>query len=197
MIETTDTMFGLQSDWAILAALFILTSVQIVQVVINGTRVKREKSEKERQSRVLDNIEMYLQILSNKYTEEVTERQLPIIIREFLGHCKESIMVIASTAITRNDVINNEREIRSKLTQLINNSFQTLRVDLSLFKWKGRLLAEFLNNKWSVEVVDKVTDIVITVTRRDKDEAYRQLGTLLNSKFDYYKTETLSAAYEV
>lgn len=196
-MEGTDMILGLESEWAILSAIFILTSVQLVKTILDGVRNKREKVEQRQRMHTMDKIEMYLKILSNKYTEEVTERQLPVLIKECMGHCRESIIVMGSAAITRNDVVNNEREVRAKLKQFINNHFHSATVNLSLFKWKGRLISEFLNQDWCEQTIDGVSEIVINTTRKDKGEAYRQLGSFMDQKFDHYTTETLSAAYEL
>ena len=195
-MDAPNLIFGLQSDWAILLAIFILTSVQFVKVLLDGTKTKREKLDRKRTISTLDNIDVYLRILSDKYTEEVTERQLPVILKEFLGHCKEAIIVQAAASITRNDVVNNEREVTAKLTQYIHNHFHSAQVNLSLFKWKGRLLAEFTKTSWCEKVTDGVIEVVIQTTRKNKMEAYRQLDSFMQQKFDSFLTDALSSAYE-
>jgi len=193
-----DTMvLGLSSEWAILLAIFILTSVQLVKVILDSAKNKREKAEREKRMHTLDKIEIYLSILSNKYTEEVTERQLPVLLKECLGHCRGGIIIMAGTAITKNDVINNEREVTAKVTQYIHNHFHSTTVNLGLFKWKGRSLSEFLHRDWCNEVTEGVVEIVIKTSRKSKEEAYDNLGTFLEQKFNHFATESLSTAYEL
>lgn len=195
-MDGTQLIFGLSSEWAILLAIFILTSVQLVKVIFDGARTKREKAQKEKSDNIMNQIEIYLRILSDKYTEEITERQLPTIFKQFLGHCREAIIVHGSTTITKNDIINNKPVIKAKVSQFIRNHFQTVMVDLGLFKWKGKLLSEFTKQTWCREVEENVLHIILEVGSTDKGEAYRQLISYVDSKFEFFITEAIAEAYE-
>ena len=196
-MDSSSLILGLRSEWAILLAIFILTSVQLIKVILDSIKTKKEKIERDRRMKVLDKIEVYLRILSEKYTEEVTERQLPVILREFLNHCKEAILVKASSCITKNDIKSSKREVQAKLSQYIDNHFKNTHVSLGLFKWKGRLLSEFIDIKWCDDLKKGILEIVLEKSLIDKNGSYTLLSSLIYNRFDFYTTEALSKAYEM
>lgn len=187
---------GLQSEWSIILAILILASVQIIKVIFDASKTRKEKIERDRVVKTLNQIDGYLRILSDRFTEEVTERQLPIIIREFMSHCKKTIHLMAAASITRNDVINNSKEIKAKTNQFIINHFKSMIVNFGLFKWKEMYLSDFLNDGWSNEISQGVIKIILR-SNENKISAYRQLESFMDNKFDDYTTAILSNIYEI
>lgn len=195
-MDTSSLVLGLKSEWAILIALFILTSVQIIKIIFDNVKARKERSEYHKRIGTLVKIESYLKILSEKYTEEITERQLPVVIREFLDNCKNSIVAMGYSSIMQNNIEFHEKEIRAKLTQFVHNRFKGVYMDLSLFKWKGNLLSDFVIDNWGSIISKEIVEIVIKSSKCGKDEAFNQLNTFTDQKFDALFTKTLSKAYE-
>lgn len=196
---------ALKEDWAILVAILILAVVQIIFKIIDQKKDKRtqevnarrDEFEVRRES-VMDSIERYLEILSNKYTEEVTDIQMPVIVNEFVGHMKEAITVEAAASIARNNIKSYRKETQAKLEQFISNRYKDLVVDMGRFKWHGLYMSEFLDKGFK----DMLTQKVITIVIKERDtvdqtlEAYRQLGSSMDQYSDQLKNSILSKAYE-
>ena len=188
---------ALKSDWAIIVSIFILAILQGYKIYAD-TRANRNKLKFDsRLESTMNNIELYLKILSDKYTEEVTDIQMPIVIDEFVGHMKECIFVEASTSITRNDIKNNKKEIETKLETFINNRYKSLYTNLGRFKWKGRYMNEFVNLNRKEKLISNVNEIVLKErdTKEQLLQAYRNLRSSCDQRFDELKNEILNNAY--
>lgn len=188
---------GLKSDWAIILAILILAILQGYKIYADTRANKTKVKFDSRLESTMNNIELYLKILSDKYTEEVTDIQMPIVIGEFVGHMKESIFVEASTSITRNDIKNNKKEIEAKMEAFINNRFKALYTNLGRFKWKGRYMNEFVDLNTKEKLISNVNEIVLK-ERDTKDQlfqAYRNLRSSCDQRFDELKNEILNNAY--
>lgn len=190
---------GLQSDLAILISILILAGLQAFKIWIDYRTKISEKKIQARRDVVLDSIERYLKILSAKYTEEVTDIQMPVIINEMVMHMKEAITVEAAACITRNDVKKQRRETEAKLSQFICNRYKDLILNLGLFKWRGYSMSEFVDTKYREPIVEGVLEIVCSERESEKAQlqAYRNLGSFMNQKFDTLKSSVLSHAYNI
>ena len=146
---------------------------------------------------VMNAIELYLKILSNKYTEEVTDIQMPVLVHEMTMHAKHAILVEAAAAISKNDILRHKRETEAKLNQFISNRYKDLVLNLGLFKWRGTALSEAVEMKYKESIIEGVIEIVVADRRTEKEfhESYRRLGSFMNQKFDAFQSSILSRAY--
>ena len=188
---------NLQNDWAIICALLILALLQGYKIWLDN-RLHRSRKEREtRMEQVMISIEIYLKTLSNKYTEEVTDIQMPIIVNEFVGHMESQVLCEAAASITRNDVKNNKAEIESKLTSFIINRHRELIINMGRFKWKGSYLSEFIPVDDRGDLIDDVLDVVLK--QRDTKEqtlmAYRTLFSVVKTHCDEVRQSVISKAY--
>lgn len=187
----------LQNDWAIITAILILAILQGYKIWIDSRNAADRTRLDGRMENTLNNIELYLKILSDKYTEEVTDIQMPIIVHEFVGHIKESIMSEASFSITRNDIKNNKKEVQAKLEVFICNRFRELYTNLGRFKWKGCYLSEFIDLTLKDKVIENVLEIVLK-ERDTRDQvlmAHQNLESAVRQRFDEIKNDIKTRAY--
>lgn len=146
---------------------------------------------------VMLHIEIYLKTLSNKYTEEVTDIQMPIIVNEFIGHMESQVLCEGSASITRNDVKNQKDQIESKIMAYMVNRHRELSINLGRFKWKGAYLNEFLPTDERGDFIDDVLDVILK-ERDTKDAmllAYRDLNSVIKTHCDIMRQQVISKAY--
>lgn len=199
MLEPESLIFGLKSEWAILIALLILSSSSILRMVFDYSVAKKQRGKDEEINKVLYAIERYLRILSNKYTEEVTERQMPVIIQEVILHLKLEIKVVCYSAVGYNEISKGEKNLKDKVDQAVCNLFNEAVLALGLFKWKGTVLSELLDNDWKHDVRKGIIEMVVA-PHSDRKEAVlisQRMGTYLDQKFMGMKATMLSKAYEL
>lgn len=197
-METVDNLLnGIHSEWAILMALFLLLSFSAIRFFIEKNDKKKSKLEWAQSNQIQKDVRDYLAILASKYTEEVTERQLPILIRRVLENVRTQITIMVYDVITRNDISNHEREVKAKVQQFIQNQFSILYMDFGLFRWKGKPISNLLDTDYQQPVIENLLEIIVNVSVGDKKEAYKQVGSFMEQKFDCFITETLSNAYEL
>jgi hypothetical protein len=187
----------LQSDWAIILAIFILAILQGYKIWIDKNNERENRIMNHRLENTMSNIEGYLRLLADQYAEEVTDIQMPIIIDVFVGHIKEAILCEGAASITRNDVKNNRAEINAKLDAFICNRFKELATNLGRFKWKGRYLSEFLDMQHKHKVIKNVNDVVLKERDTDGQKliAYRNLDSVIRQRFDEIQNEIKFKAY--
>lgn len=194
-----ELIFGLESEWAILAGLVILSSTSIIRTVFDYSVIKKRKKKDEKVDQVLNAIERYLRILANKYTEEITERQLPVIINEVTMHLKSEIKVMAYASVGYNESMKDPELTRQKVIQYIHNLFTDTKLALGLFKWKGTVLSDLIRPEWKDEIEQSLL-ILIMSPHLTQDEAVavsQKISTCLNQNFDKYKSHMLTKAYEL
>lgn len=187
-----------QNDWAIILAILILAILQGYKIWADTRTAKSRGSFESEQKETMADIRLYLKILSDKYTEEVTDLQMPIIINEFVGHVEKATLCEAAASITRNHMRINMKEEATKLEVFIHNQFNELITNLGRFKWKGRYLGEFVNIDRKNKVVENVLEIVCRErdTNEQKMIAYRNLGSAIENRFTEIRNEIKSKAYE-
>jgi hypothetical protein len=188
---------SLQNDWAIITALLILAILQGYKIWLDNRLHRSRKERENRMEQVMINIEIYLKTLSNKYTEEVTDIQMPIIVNEFVGHMESQVLCEGAASITRNDVKNNREDIEAKITSFIVNRHRELVINLGRFKWRGAYLSEYLPQEDRGDLIDDVLDVILK--ERDTKEqvfvAYRNLGSVVKTHCDEVRQSVISKAY--
>lgn len=190
-------MGSLQNDWAIILFILILTCLQAYKIFVDSKASKGKLKFDSRLEGTMGSIELYLKILSDKYTEEVTDIQMPILVHEFVGHVKESIIVEAAASVTRNNVRNNKREIEAKMEQFICNRYKDMVMNLGRFKWRGTSMSAFVDMTLKQKIIDNVLDVVLT--ERDTNtllmDGYRLLGSSMDQRFDELENSIKTKAY--
>jgi hypothetical protein len=188
---------GLQSDWGIIIAIAMLASLQGYKIWADARASKTRVTIDARLQQVMTSIELYLKILSDKYTEEVTDIQMPILVEEFVLNTKGAIMVEAMYSIIRNDIKNNRNEIHAKLEQSICNRYRDLVMNIGRFKYKGRSMSEFVDISMKEKITKNVLDIVLKErdTESQKQTAINNLQSCLTSRFDELHNSILERSY--
>ena len=161
-------------------------------------RLHRSRKERElRMEGVMMHIEIYLKTLANKYTEEVTDLQMPIIVNEFVGHMEAMVLCEAAASITRNDIANNKPEVEAKLEAYICNRYRDMGISLGRFKWKGQYLSEFIPRDKKDELLECTLDIVLKDKHNEsqKLQSYRNLGACVKQRGDEIRQHIISKAY--
>ena len=168
-------------------------------MVFDYSVAKKQRTKDKEIEKVLFAIERYLRILSNKYTEEVTERQMPVIIAEVMLHLKNEIKVGAYASIGYKEGMKDPIETKCKIDQHVCNLFNDSKLALGLFKWKGMVLSELMSPDWKHEVREAVSKLVLSphITQDEAVVISQKVGTFLDQKFMGYKATMLSSAYEL
>lgn len=196
---------NLETDWMIFVVVLVLAIVSLIKILVDARSERRRKSEDRerkaesiRREKTLDSIDRFLRILSVKYTEEVTDRQMPVILNEFLSGTRDTIIVMATSTISKNDVESNQREVKAKVKQFIQNRMRECRFNLGLFKWKGRVLSECSEESWTEEISQGILTIVLVprLTKDERFEGYKSVIDFLTQRFDEYRAHMLEKAYE-
>lgn len=193
-IPPIPTIPGLKSEWAILLGFFILTLLQGYKIWSDNRAQRTNSLEKARLEITLTSIERYLKIQTNKYTEEITDLQLPVLIQAFVGHARESLSYHAAGTVHRNEVHKNRAMVRSKITHFIDSRYKEISLGLSRFKYKGMSMNEFITCETKQDLIDGVLEIIFE-DDAGADKTYRNLGAFIEQHFDDLHQCIMKLAY--
>lgn len=197
-LQVDPTVVGsLKSDWSILIAIAILAFIQGYKIYLDNRSLKKRSVRDAEVSITMNNINSYLKILADQYTEEVTAIQMPIILDEFIGHTKQAVLCHASAIIAANDIKNNRKETETKIDHFICNRYKELENNLSRFKWNDKEMSQFINQELKEKIVSNVIEIVLKDrdTEAQRLNAYRNLGSTINQRFDQLTNSAKTKAY--
>jgi len=186
--------------WGTLAIIVIYLTYSIVKDIIRNKREKIkniaiDKSQAaifkhlNETSKINTEILRYLKIATKQYSEEITEKQLDIIIDRIYNNTKYKVFEYAMTVKKHNKVHENEKEVKAKLRAYIENIYISDYLALSEFKFKGNELSTFLKE----ETKDAITEEVIKIVfKYEFYESHKVLMSYLTNFFDRAKNTLLA-----
>lgn len=198
-VEAVNKVTGLTSEWAILVALAIVIIFQGYKLWLDNKNSKEDKLDRARMEILLTAVERYLKILAEKYTDEVSDIQLPVLVNSFIGNCRGAILTECAASITKNNVINNKTQITFKITSFVNNRYNDMLLAFSRFKYHGKPLDSLLPDTCDQSTIDDILGILLRErdTEYQKMEAYRQLGSYIDQRFDAMGQKIMLNVYDV
>lgn len=188
---------ALQSDLFIFMAITVIAVTNLAQAIIAENRKRKDRQQQSLMKETLFNIERYLKILSEKYTEELTDLQMPIVVDEFCLHMRETIINECWASITKNDIRNNGAETSAKLESFVCNRYKELVTNLGRFKWRGRHLSELVDMSKKMKITENVLEIVIKErsTKEQYNTAYANIKSSVSQRCDELRNDIKSKAY--
>jgi hypothetical protein len=127
----------------------------------------------------------YFKIVSMRYTNEISEAQMRILVEKILEASKFAIKSYTTKIMKENHILGNEIEIRSKIKQYISNRYKTDLLAFREYYFKCDSIDKSVSDGWCEDIIEMITSIVFN-TKSD-----RTLQTSLTNKFDAYKNQML------
>jgi len=189
------------SEWGTIFIFIIYLIFQLVRDYIKNKKdVAKSNDEKkiqtilfthlEKNNNLYDRILNYLNIISNKYNDNISETQMKLIIETVNESSKFAIKSYIYRIIRENNVESNESEIKHKIEDYIYNRFNTDKLTLREFKYKNMTLDIAYDKDWSSDMSKLMTKIVLT-TKSEKS-----LHNTLTNKFNYYTNDMICTVNE-
>ncbi len=177
----------------------MVTVLVVYEFIKEKIKIKKEKKTMEYQEKFMEKIGMqlienssvnkeilqYLKISTQKYSEEITESQVRIIIESMLSSSQLEIFNYISKVIKENHIKGNEKEIASKIKLYIDNRFHKDSLLLKEFKFKGTTLSSFDCTKWKSYLTENILSSVL----REKGE--KSLYGAIQNTYDSLKYDFL------
>lgn len=179
-----------QSDWAILVFVAIMSIVALFKIYYDW---KRDKFSQE----TMKDIKAYLKILSEHYTEEVSDRQVNHIVDVGIEHLKLRIGVDVSKIMMHNN-IRDVPDMEGKVRSYIDNAFRYFVLNMGMYRYKGNDIGIFIPPEYEGHVKDYCTSIVMK-GRNGCNEIMVDVSSLssyLLTKFTKMKNKTMQNIYD-
>jgi len=176
-----------------------ITFCIIYEFLKERSKTKKEKANRDEQNdffkkigvQLLENSAVnkellrYLKVSSQKYTEEITESQMRIVIESIFDNSQNEILNYVSKIMKENHIKGNEKEIVIKIKSFVSNRYHKDSLLLKEFKFRETTLYEQMKSEWK----DYVNEIVIGCVIKEKGEKALQ-GALQNA-FDSFKFDII------
>ena len=198
----------LNHDWAILVAIALLASVQIVKLILDYRNSKINKTQmhdlyaemnvdRHRQEELMENLERYMQVIADGYNDNVSERQMPSCLNTSVDHLALRIGVDVVGIMLRNDIRSNPKTTDGKISAHVKNAFGDFRLHMALFKFNDVSLDKYIPTGYQDHILKYCVSTVLKSRASHKDgmDDLNAITSYLKTKFEKFESRMKENIY--
>lgn len=133
-----------------------------------------------------------IKTIANQYSDSMSKQNIEILLEILFKHEFWSIYDYTRDIIEKNDVDNDRSGIEDRIKMQVKISFKTINNELIKFRYKNRLVTDFLAcGSWEVEIYNTVIKSVFETKKIPPAKKVSNMKTLLSTEFGNFHFLTM------
>lgn len=153
-------LFRAVGFWNFLGFVFIISIGFSVPSIISIIKNRLKKKEEEDLYNVLRELASHIKVLVQQYSDSISYEQAQILVTSLFEIQRIQIDKFISDILNKNNLIENRRGIENRLRLEIGTEFDRIKDKLTLFDYKAKNLASFMQDSWRNDMYEVCISIL-------------------------------------